>query len=100
VDQPTPTPHPRRAADVVCVYVGPYGECPECGGGRPEPPVRADSFCGDDCAADFADRAARDTAEVAARRALEDDFADQVAALRAAGHTDEECDRLLAHIRT
>jgi hypothetical protein len=80
----------------VCAYLGDPSECPECGGYVPAPGARQDAFCGDDCAAVYADRCAVLEAVQAARGAREDAFGAEVDRLRGLGHSDEEIDRLLA----
>ena len=75
----------------VCLYFGRSDECQECGGFS----QTGTQFCSHDCAASQAARVASQDAEVSARRAREDAFADAAAALRAQGHTDEEIDLLL-----
>lgn len=79
----------------VCAYLGDPAECMECGGYVPTPGARQDRFCGDDCAASYADRCAALDAAQAARRAREDAFGVEVDRLRGLGHSDEEIDRLL-----
>lgn len=77
---------------IVCAYMGPPDECPECGGfnntGGP--------FCSHDCAGARADRVAEMEAREQARRDREDAFAAEVARLRAEGYSYEECDLMLA----
>lgn len=80
----------------VCLYQGPPKECSECGGHDPT----GTGFCSHDCAAARADRVERHRVWSEDRRAREDAFADEVARLRAAGHSYEECDVLLAGMPT
>lgn len=77
-----------------CAYLGDPAECMECGFSVPDPGARQDRFCGDDCAASYADRGAAIEAARLARRAREDAFGEEVERLRALGHTDEEIDLL------
>lgn len=81
---------------IVCAYFGRPDECTECGGQVRRPGERVDRFCSDDCAADYTQRAAAQDTAVAARRAAEDAFGREVDRLRAAGHSDERIDVLLA----
>lgn len=80
----------------VCLYMGPRNECSECGffndTGTP--------FCSHDCAAARADRVAAMDRARQERRDREELFAAECDRLRAAGHTDEEIDLLLAGIPT
>lgn len=59
---------------IVCAYLGPPGECSECGGHDPT----GTGFCSHDCAATRADREARHTADAQVRRARENLFAAEV----------------------
>lgn len=81
---------------IVCAYSGRPDECPECGGFVRRPGERGDQFCSDDCAADYADRTTAQDAAAQARRDADDAFGREVARLRAAGHSYEEIDVLLA----
>jgi predicted nucleic acid-binding Zn ribbon protein len=80
----------------VCAYMGPRGECPECGGFNDT----GNQFCSHECAGRFAERGEAIEAEVRARRAREDAFAVAADELRAQGHTDEEIDALLVGMPT
>lgn len=77
--------------DIVCVYMGPPGECSECGGFD----ETGTGFCSPDCHADRADREARWRSAVQARRDADDAFGRAAELLHAKGHTDEEIDELL-----
>lgn len=90
----------REVHHVVCAYLGDPAECMECGFSVPEPGARQDRFCGDDCAAGYAERGAAMEAARLARRAREDAFAVEGDRLRKLGHTDEEIDVLLAGMPT
>lgn len=84
----------------ACAYYGDPAECPECGGLVPVPGARQDRFCGDDCAASFADHVAAMEAARQARRTREDTFGVECDRLRALGHTDKEIDVLLVGMPT
>lgn len=81
---------------IVCLYMGRSDECPECGFFN----ATGDRFCSHDCADHFAAGVAAQEAEVQARRAREDAFAEAAEELRAQGHTDEEIDVLLVGMPT
>lgn len=81
---------------VVCLYFGPPGQCPECGGFNDT----GHQYCSHDCAFDAAARAAALEEQVRARRAREDAFAKACDRLRLLGHTDEEIDVILAGMPT
>lgn len=80
----------------VCLYFGRSDECQECGGFN----QTGAQFCSHDCAASWAAHVAKQDAEVSARRARENAFADAAAALRTQGRTDEEIDLLLIGMPT
>lgn len=91
---PLPVPGTLRLAGFACVDTG---SCWECGGwlhavqrggidGR---------FCSDDCADSYAAYQTRVEEADRQRRQAEDDFADEVARLIAAGYTYEEIDTIL-----
>lgn len=86
--------------NIVCAYFGNPAECPECGGSVPAPGARQDRFCGDDCAASYADHCAALEAAQQARRAREAAFGREVDQLHGLGHTDVEIDALLAGMPT
>lgn len=85
---------------IVCAYTGDPEECPECGGSVPAPGARQDRFCGDDCAASYADRCGALEAAQQARRDRVAAFGVEVDRLRALGHTDVEIDVLLKGMPT
>lgn len=80
----------------MCAYLGRADECRECGGFN----QTGGQYCSHDCATDAAARAAALDEQIQARQAREAAFAAEVERLRAAGHTYEEIDQLLAGMPT
>lgn len=76
---------------IVCAYLGPPGDCSECGGHDPT----GTRLCSHDCAQARADRAAKQDAAAQARRDADDAFGREADRLKALGHTDVEIDDLL-----
>jgi hypothetical protein len=80
---------------IVCAYLGPPGECSECGGHDPTDT----GFCCHDCAAAPAERVERQDDERQARRDREDAFGREVDRLRGLGHSDEEIGEMLKEMQ-
>lgn len=80
----------------ICLYQGVPGDCQECGGFDPT----GTGFCSHDCREIPALREAKHARELRERRDREDAFAAEVARLRAAGYSYEECDVMLAGMPT
>lgn len=76
----------------VCVYTGRPDDCPECGGFN----NTGHQYCSHECAASYADRAARHEVAEQARRDREDAFGREVERLRALGYEYDEMDAMLA----
>jgi hypothetical protein len=75
---------------VVCLYMGPAHDCPECGGWS-----RQGGLCSDECADTRAARLTAQEAAQAARRHEEEVFGRAARRLLDLGFTEAEADQLL-----